>query len=490
MDQDLQMKDATAWAEAMAAGEVTAVELLEKTIAQIAAVNPALNAVVATDFDRARTQAKAVDAARAAGKPLGPLAGLPMTVKDALEVEGVVSTGGAPELKDHIPAKHAEAVQRLADAGAIIIGKTNVPYMSGDLQTYNDVYGTTNNPWDVTRVPGGSSGGAAASLASGMTVMEIGSDIGGSIRCPAHYCGVAGHKPSLGIVPKRGHIPPPPGMVEEDALSVVGPLARSVRDLQLLLPIVAGANGREAKGWRLDLPAARTQDITNMRLALWLDDPFAPVSADTKKALNDVADRLEAAGASVDRSPPLPTSLSETAKIYQPMLSSVVLSGMPDQLLEHLAERAEGSDPDTTDMDILQARGADMRLRTHAIYQEMRAGYQAAWEEFFGTYDAVLMPVSPDAAFEHSGDVPFGDRTVPVDGVDRAYMDFLKWSGPAILGRMPATVTRAGFSSLGLPIGVQIMGAYLEDHTTLAVGCAVEAVNGGFQAPDVTSLTS
>ncbi len=487
---DLQKKDATAWLQALAAGEITSVELLEKTIAQIAAVNPALNAVVATDFERARKAALAADEARAAGNPLGPLHGLPMTVKDALEVEGVISTGGAPELKEHVPARHALAVQRLADAGAIIIGKTNVPYMSGDLQTYNDVYGTTNNPWDVTRVPGGSSGGAAAALASGMTVMEIGSDIGGSIRCPAHYCGVAGHKPSLGIVPKRGHIPPPPGMVEEDDLSVVGPLARSVRDLQLLLPIVAGASPREAKGWRLELPKARTNAVGQMRLALWADDPFAPTSADTKKALNDLADKLEAAGAKVDRNPPLPTSIAETMKIYQPMLSAVVLQAMPDQLLEHLAQRAEGSDPDTTDMDVLQARGADMRQRTHNIYQEMRAGYQAAWETFFENYDAVLMPVSPDAAFEHNSDVPFGDRTVPVDGQDRAYMDFLKWSGPAILGRMPATVTRAGFSANGLPIGVQIMGPYLEDNTTLAVGCAVEAVNGGFQAPDVAGLTS
>lgn len=485
MAHDLQLRDATGWLAAMAAGELTARDLLEKVIARIEAVNPSLNAVVVTDFAAARKAADVADKARAAGEVLGPLHGLPMTIKDALEVAGIVTTGGAPELKDHVPTAHADAVQRVVDAGAIIIGKTNVPYMSGDLQTYNDVYGTTNNPWDTGRTPGGSSGGAAASLAAGLTMIEIGSDIGGSIRCPAHYCGVAGHKPSLGLVSKRGHIPPPPGMVEEDDLSVVGPLARSVRDLELMLPILLGPSARDAKAWRVELPAARANQPKGMRLALWLDDPFATVSAATKKALNDLADGLEAAGAKVDRDPPLPTSLAETMKIYHPMLNAVVLSGLPDQMLEGLAERAKGSDPDSTDIDVLQARGADMRYRTHAIYQEMRAAYQAAWEAFFENYDAVLMPVSPDAAFEHNTDVSFAERVVPVDGADRAYIDFLKWAGPAILGRLPATVTRAGFSPQELPIGVQIMGPYLEDLTTLAVGRAVEGVTGGFHPPEL-----
>src|SRR5690606_37586313 len=217
--------------------------------------NPALNAIVATDIEAARERARAADAALAAGESWGPLHGVPITIKDTFEVAGMPTTAGAKELRDHRPSSNAVAVQRLLDAGAIVFGKTNVPLYAGDLQTYNEVYGSTSNPWDLHRTPGGSSGGAAAALAAGLTALELGSDIGGSIRTPSHFCGVCGLKPSYGIIPSRGHIPGPPGTLSEADISVTGPMARSVDDLELALDILAGPDTPAAKGWRLELPA-------------------------------------------------------------------------------------------------------------------------------------------------------------------------------------------------------------------------------------------
>ncbi|MEN8722346.1 MAG: amidase [Alphaproteobacteria bacterium] len=487
---ELQQMDATAWLERLDSGAISCRELLDLHIQQIADVNPALNAVVAFDFDRARARADAADKARADGISWGPLHGLPMTIKDALETEGLVTTGGGPEYKGHIPAKHADAVQRVVDAGAIIIGKTNVPYMSGDLQTYNDVYGVTSNPWDVSRVPGGSSGGAAASLATGMTTIEIGSDIGGSIRCPAHYCGVCGLKPSLDIIPGRGHVPGPPGALARNDMSVIGPMARSVRDLQLMLPILAGPSGPDQKGYRLDLPTPRTKDVREMRLALWTDDSYSPTSSDTQRVLTDLADELEAAGATVDRNPTLPNTLEEICSVYTPMLASVVLAAMPPQVLAGLAAVADNAVEGDNSFPTLQAKGANLTYGQRMIYQDMRLQMRAAWETFMADYDAILMPNSPDAAFVKNHETPFPARIVPVDGVDRHYHDFIAWTAPSIILTYPAASIPAGQSSNGMPINVQIMSAYLEDQTALAVGAAVEQVTGAFKAPDLAKLTN
>ena len=198
-----------------------------------------------------------------------------MTIKDAYEVAGLVSTGGSPKWKDHVPKQDAVVVERLTAAGANLFGKTNVPLLSGDWQSYNEIFGVTNNPWDHTKTPGGSSGGAAAALAAGLTPLEVGSDIGGSIRIPAHFCGVYGHKPSYGLVPMRGHLPPPPGSLSEnDSITVAGPMARSAADLELALSILAGPRSSEGKGWRLNLPPPRQQQLKDFRIALWPGDNF------------------------------------------------------------------------------------------------------------------------------------------------------------------------------------------------------------------------
>ena len=237
---ELRYRSASECLALLRSRKVSSLELVDACIARIETLNPDLNAVVAKDYDRARESARAADAARSKGEDLGALHGLPMTIKDALETAGLVTTSGAPELRDHVPGEDAVAVRRALDAGAIVLGKTNLPLYAGDWQTFNAVYGRTNNPWDVTRTVGGSSGGAAASIAAGFVPLEIGSDIGGSIRTPANYCGVYGHKPSHGIVPARGHIPGPPGTKSEPDLAVVGPLARTAGDLRLALDVIAG----------------------------------------------------------------------------------------------------------------------------------------------------------------------------------------------------------------------------------------------------------
>src|ERR1700694_3687334 len=250
---DLDFATTTELTRAVRNRTISSRELLDHILARVDQHNPGLNAIVAFDLDRARAAADAADAATTKGDAAGSLHGLPMTVKDVWETEGLVTTSGAPELKDYVPQADALAVGRLKAAGAIIFGKTNTPLYAGDFQTFNDVYGLTNNPWNTSRTAGGSSGGAAAAVAAGLTPLELGSDIGGSIRNPAHFNGGYGLKPSWGVVPSRGHIPGPPGSLVESDVNCNGPLARSLEDLRLALGVVAGPGPEDAAGWRLEL---------------------------------------------------------------------------------------------------------------------------------------------------------------------------------------------------------------------------------------------
>ncbi|HIC37246.1 MAG TPA: amidase, partial [Candidatus Marinimicrobia bacterium] len=281
--------------------ELSSVELLEALLKRVEQVNPELNAVVALDADRAMDRAKLADEALAKGEDLGPLHGLSMTIKDAYSVEGVVSTGGNPVWKDYVPEKNAEAVQHLVDAGAIVFGKTNVPLNSADLQSYNDIYGTTNNPWDLERTPGGSSGGSASSLASGMSPLELGSDIGGSIRTPAHFCGLYGHKPSYNIVSEVGHLPPPPGHISVgNGLSVAGPLARSPEDIEIALDILASPQEQDSIAWSFKLPKARSNKIEDLKIAVWPEEEYAEVDSETSSLISATVEDLKSAGAKIE----------------------------------------------------------------------------------------------------------------------------------------------------------------------------------------------
>src|SRR3954469_13584292 len=271
---------------------VSSRELLATFLDRIERLNGPVNAVVTLAVERAQAEAAAADKATARGARLGPLHGLPITIKDAIETEGIRSTGGAVELTDHVPAADATAVAKLRAAGAIVFGKTNLPRWSGDLQSYNEIFGTTNNPWDLSRVPGGSSGGAATAVACGFTSFELGTDIGGSVRNPSHCCGVYGLKTSVGVIPQRGYLDHVGGGTTDADINVFGPIARSAKDLELLLDVVAGPVDEDAPAWRIDLPPAAFESAAGMRVGVWFDEDDAPVDREYRALLGAAADRL------------------------------------------------------------------------------------------------------------------------------------------------------------------------------------------------------
>ena len=480
---DWHHKPATHLLNAMERKKVSSAELTAHFQNRFSQKNGDINAIVATNFEDATARARQADEARARGENWGPLHGLPMTIKDALEVAGMPAVGGAPMWKDHRPAQNADAVQRIIDAGAVIFGKTNVPFMSGDLQTYNDVYGTTNNPWDVSRVPGGSSGGAAAALAAGLTPLELGSDIGGSIRTPAHFCGVFGHKPTYGIVPKRGHLPGPPGTLTESDLSVVGPLGLSANDLSLLLGIVAGPDKSKATGWQLCLPAPRTTSPKELRVAVWLDDPYCEIDKQSVDLITNAANALKDAGAHVDFAARPDLTLAEITETYLILLHSVTTLGMPEKVREKWRTQIAQAVPEDKSHEILQARGGVITHADWLGWNEIRAHINAKWETFFQSYDVVLAPTVVCPAFPHDQTRSWTKRKLEVNGKDRHYMDVLIWAGPAVLSYLPATVAPVGLTREGLPVGVQIIGPYLEDYTPIAVAGMIEELTGGFKAP-------
>ncbi len=447
---------------------LSARDLVETAIERIERENDRLNAVVARDFERARRRAGEADAALDRGESRQPLLGVPMTIKDSLETEGLVTACGAPELAQHVPTRNADPVQRVLDAGAIVLGKTNVPLYAGDCQAFNDVYGTTNNPWDLTRTPGGSSGGAAAALAAGLTPIEIGSDIGGSIRNPAHLCGVFGHKPTWGILSDRGHIPGPPGTLAPTDLAVVGPLARSAEDLNLLLDVLAAPPPNDVRGgWRLELPAPRAQSPKGLRVAAWLDDPFSPVDDEYRTLLEASADALERAGAVVDRSARPAVDFGTSYWTYGQLLAPIIASGFPQEVLRGLEAAALEIAPDDRSQRALQVRGALVSHREWLMHDEIRHQMAAAWARFFRDFDVVLMPAMPTAAFPHDPHPDFHSRVLHVNGAARSYLDFLHWVSLATVAGLPATVAPIGRTRGGLPVGVQIVGGRFEDRTTI-----------------------
>ncbi|MGH0030709.1 MAG: amidase family protein, partial [Myxococcota bacterium] len=389
----LAYRTATDLTGALERGDLSSVELLDFLLARVESRNPALNAVVAQDADGARARAREADAARGRGERWGPLHGLPMTIKDSFEVVGMPCTSGAKELADHRPARNADPVQALVDAGAIVFGKTNLPLYAGDFQSYNDVYGTTNNPWNVERGPGGSSGGSAAALAAGFTPLELGSDIGGSIRNPAHFCGVYGHKPSWGATPNRGHVPGPPGTLSRPDLAVSGPLARTADDLALAFDVVAGPDAADAKAWRLDLPPARHERLSDYRVALWIEQAGRPVSAAVADRIQAAADRIAGTVATLDDAARPAIDPEDGHRRYLRLLNSVMAAGFPPPVLEAFDAAYPGLAPDDPNPQVQAIRGASQPHRAWLADHEGRAHMRARWEEFFGDFDVLLCPI-------------------------------------------------------------------------------------------------
>ena len=462
--------------------EVSSLEVLESFLAQVEKVNPTINAVVALDIERAKEKAKEADNKINLKSKLGPLHGLPMTIKDAFEVEGIVSTGGNPAWKDNIPKRNAEAVQRLVDAGAIIFGKTNVPFLSSDLQSFNKIYGTTNNPWDLERTPGGSSGGSAAALAAGMTPLELGSDIGGSIRVPAHFCGLYGHKPSYNIISEVGHMPPPPGSIlTGNGLSVAGPLARSPEDLEIALDVLVSAQEQDSQAWKIKLPKARTKKIKELKIAVWPDEPYAEADNEITNLIKDTAEDLKHAGAKVE-TVDLPISFEEIDKIYSLLLNPLMLAGSPKETFETLAKLNESLDPNDVSELAKVARGSVLKHADWVLVNAMRQNMRQKWREFFNKFDVILCPTCITTAFKHNHN-PVHERKLTINGKDDEYLRATLWAGPAVSAGLPSTNVPIGMSSNNLPISMQITGPYLEDKTCLEVAKVVRNIRGGFKIP-------
>jgi amidase len=477
---ELHFRSATELSRALRRKEVSSLELLDHYLDRLAKWNPRINAVVHVDAERARERARAADAARARGDSWGVLHGLPMTIKDSFEVAGMPCTSGAPELAKHVPAAHADAVQRLIDAGAVVFGKTNLPLYAGDFQSYNAVYGTTNNPWDVTRGPGGSSGGSAAALAAGLTGFELGSDIGGSIRNPSHYCGVYGLKTTHGIVPMRGHIPGPPGSLSEPDLGVGGPMGRSAADLALGLDVLAGPNRSDAVAWRLALPPPRGLRLGDARVGVWLDDERGPIDGEVRDVLQSAVDAIAKAGARIDdRTRPIDSG--EQHRVYLQLLSPIMAAGYPPEVLARMDVAAAALPASDDSAAANSARGMALRQRDWYALDHRRNLLRARWADYFREVDVLLCPVMPTAAFPHDHR-DMSARTLRINGKDEPYFQ-LFWAGLAVNAHLPGVVAPAGRTRSGLPVGIQIVGPYLEDRTPIAFAAQLADVLGGFTPP-------
>jgi amidase len=464
--------------------EIGARELLELELARVETHNATYNIVVDLAVDDARSAASAIDDARARGEAVGRLAGLPMTIKDAFEVAGMKATCGMTELAAHVPDRDADAVARLRTAGAILFGKTNVPAGAADWQTSNAVYGLTRNPWNPDRTVGGSSGGSAASVAAGLTALELGSDIAGSIRVPSHFCGVFGHKPSYGIVPVRGHVPPLPGGLLTVPLGVAGPIARSADDLELALEVLAGPNDLDATGWTLALPPSRRDRLAGFRAGIWLGGGSYRLDAAYRQALEAFADDLRAAGVHVAEVEP-PFDPAEGYDVFLRTLFAIVGAPAP---AEGAALAALAADDDTGYAERL---GGAMATPLGAWFDllERREHLFRAFRAFFTDIDVLLCPAAMVVAFPHDiaeSDGPHStqlERRLTVSGEQVPYFDNFMWPSVATCSNLPVTVMPTGRLVEGMPAGIQIIGPYLEDRTTLRFAQFAEAELGGFTAP-------
>jgi amidase len=455
LDSDLVFSSTTELAQAIRAGKLSVREALGAHLAQIATHNPALNAVITLDAERASERAREADDALARGENWGPLHGVPFTLKDAHATAGVRTTTGFPPLADYFPGEDGAVAARLKAAGGILIGKTNVPVMLADFQTSNPIFGRTNNPWDTARTPGGSSGGAAAALASGMTPFEIGTDLAASIRIPAHFCGVFGLKTTERRVPLTGLIPGLPGPRPLRIMSTIGPMARSVEDLALLYAIIAGPDGRDTEVPPAPVGQAANVELRDLRIAVAPTFPGIPVAADVRAAVAALAKQLSLRCRVVEEAA-LPS-----LDINQELASGGALVGM----MIGAVQPGDQEEP-TTLAQYLEA--LDRRDRSIV-----------AWEQFFDRWDVLLCPPSMMTAFPHCDP----GSHLQVDGKEVVYWTVSAHGALFNYTGHPAVVLPYALDPAGLPIGIQLVGKRWSESRLLAVAEALAEVTGAFRRP-------
>ena len=452
---------------------------------RIEALDRHLNAVVVRDFDRARDAAIVADAALGRGERRR-LLGIPITLKEAFNVAGLPTTWGFPQFKDFVPKEDAVIVSRVESAGAVLLGKTNVPLGLADFQSYNDVYGTTNNPWDTDRSPGGSSGGSAAALAAGFGPLSFGSDIGGSLRVPAHFCGVYAHKPTLGLIPVRGYNPPPfPPLTGHGDLAVVGPMTRTAADLALALGVVAGPDAEcTGLGYRLALPPARHDNLKSFRVLVVGSHPLMPTGTAVRAAIGRLSERLARAGVKVAQASALLPDLADSARLYMRLLASAKSASLaPDRYEEARRSTARLTSGDNS-LEAQRTRGTVTSHRDWITADVAPVRLQQQWSLFFREWDIVLYPPASVPAFPHDHSLPIEARHIEIDGNGYPFYDAcFVWADPATTCGLPAAAAPIDRSRSGFPIGVQIIGPYLEDRTTIAFAGLLEREFGGFVPP-------
>ena len=477
---DLAYRTARELAALIRDGQISSLELTDACIDRIERLDGEVNAVVVRDFERARAAARAADAKLAAGDGLGPLHGVPMTIKESYNIEGLPTTWGHPIFAKLQAPEDSEAVRRFKEAGAVFLGKTNVPLNLADFQSYNDVYGTTRNPWNRERTPGGSSGGSAAALAAGFVSLEAGSDIGGSIRNPAHYCGVYGHKPTWGIVPPQGHALP--GMLAGPDIAVCGTLARDPDDLRLALDVLSGPEPLNAPGWRLELPKPRRTQLADFRVALWATDERCPVDREVADRVAMIGETLAKLGATVSDTARPNLDLDRGHSTYLTLLNSIMGAAMPDEQRAEMQAVVDAADPTDASTEVAMARGVVASHRTWLAANNEREGYRYAWRDFFDDWDILICPQTATPAFPHDHS-PMSGRTLVVNDIEQNYFDQLFWAGFVIASYLPSTVFPTGPSREGLPIGLQAVSGEYGDHTTIEFARLIAERIGGCQVP-------
>jgi amidase len=461
--------------------KIGALELLEHYVERIERYNGEINAVTGMALDLARKRARAADRALARGAAAGALFGVPMTVKEAFAALDLPTTWGIPQFRDNRPPKTALAVERLMAAGAVPFGKTNVPIWLADWQSYNDIYGTTRNPWDVARSPGGSSGGSAAALAAGLTGLELGSDIGGSIRVPAHFCGVYGHKPTYGLCAPTGHALGDWAAFPD--IAVIGPMARSADDLDLALAAIAGpdpASDGALEGGRV--PAPRKSELRAFKLAVMLDHPLAPVDRELQDALQKLVDFLAKRRVKLDLKARPALDWGESFRVYQTLLHAALSAAQNEEQFEQNRQTAKALAPDDDSYRARFYRGVTLDHRAWLRLNEQRHHLRRAWARFFADYDLLLCPPATCAAFPHDHR-DWSQRFIAINGERRPMEDIVFWAGQFGIAHLPATVAPIGFTAAGLPIGVQIVGPHLGDRTCIAFARLIEREYHAFLPP-------
>ena len=476
---------ATSLVAALRSGTIGARELTELYIRRIERHDPALNAVVVRDYTRAREQAMVAEHARARGEHRA-LLGLPITLKESINVTGLQTTCGVPEWKGYISQHDAPVTTRTRAAGAVLLGKTNVPPMLADWQSANPIFGCTNNPWDRGRTPGGSSGGSAAAIAAGLSALEVGSDIGGSIRVPAAFCGIYGHRPSETLLPRSGQFPMPPLPNPAVVMGVQGPLARSAEDLELALSVLAGPEVGEDVAWKVTLPAARRERLADFRVAVLPPIPWLPVDEQITAALSDLAGRLTKMGAVVKEIQP--DGLGDHREyhgFYRTLLSAVTGARVDAETRrQRIATfRAAGDD-----LSLGAARGLEGTAGDYLLWNGRREQHRAAWRAFFREWDVLLAPAINVLAYPHIERAWPADNsdlslTFTVNGRSVPYLHGLCYPALSTVPGQPATAFPVGLSREGLPIGLQAIGPYLEDLTPIRFTALLAREIGGYRKP-------